>query len=159
MALSVTFLKLHSTLFIFQGGFYYPFFCFFTLWFIAGPVVILVLAIRHGVGGWSHLDRACLAIAGLGIAGWLILDEPRIGVLLHTLADIAGTAPTVRKAWREPASEPLTPWLWFLTASSLNLFLIEHLSIGEALYPIWLCLSCVLVVGALVMRSKAFYRR
>ena len=42
MALSVTFLKLHSTLFIFQGGFYYPFFCFFTLWFIAGPVVILV---------------------------------------------------------------------------------------------------------------------
>ncbi len=27
---------------VLQGGFYYPFFCFYTLWFISGPVVILV---------------------------------------------------------------------------------------------------------------------
>ena len=127
-----------------------------TLWvplaYALGPVVILALAIRRGVGGWSRLDRACLIIAAMGLAGWLLLDEPRIGVVLHTLADIAGTAPTLRKAWREPASEPLTPWLWFFAASSLNLALIQHLSIGEALYPIWLCLSCMLIIGALITR-------
>ena len=26
----------------FQGGFYYPFFCFYTLWFVSGPAIIVL---------------------------------------------------------------------------------------------------------------------
>ena len=25
-----------------QGGFYYPFFCFYTLWFVASPAIIIL---------------------------------------------------------------------------------------------------------------------
>ena len=29
-------------LFLSQGGFYYPFFCFYTLWFVASPAIIIL---------------------------------------------------------------------------------------------------------------------
>ena len=29
-------------MFVLQGGFYYPFFCFYTLWFVASPAIIIL---------------------------------------------------------------------------------------------------------------------
>ncbi len=51
-----------------------------------GPVAILLASIRHGEGGWSPLDRSCLGLAALGLAGWAVSGDPRVGVVLHTLA-------------------------------------------------------------------------
>ena len=41
------FMFIYSTFFTLKhypekGGFYYPFFCFFTLWFVAGPTIIVI---------------------------------------------------------------------------------------------------------------------
>ena len=34
--------KFKYHLFLLQGGFYYPFFCFYTLWFVASPAIIIL---------------------------------------------------------------------------------------------------------------------
>ena len=55
-------------LFLLQGGFYYPFFCFYTLWFVASPAIIIlgnnliakwvrekvIVSVEHCVGLLGH---------------------------------------------------------------------------------------------------------
>jgi hypothetical protein len=115
------------------------------LTYIIGPAVISLLAIRRGVGGWSVLDRGCLALAALSIALWAITGDPVLAVLLTSIADIAGSTPTIVKSWRDPRSEDLLSWCMFAGANLLNLLLIEHWSVGAALYPTTLCVPAALI--------------
>jgi len=117
-----------------------------------GPVAILLASIRHGEGGWQPLDRACLGLAALGLAGWAVSGDARVGVVLHTLADAAGTVPTWRKAWRDPAHENRPAWTIYALASLLNLFAISEWSVGEAFYNGWLVLCCASMALILWLR-------
>ena len=47
-----------------------------------GCVLILALALRHGASGRNPVDTTCLAIAGSGLALWLLTDEPVAGLVL-----------------------------------------------------------------------------
>jgi hypothetical protein len=117
-----------------------------------GPVAILLASIRHGEGGWQPLDRACLGLAALGLAGWAVSGDPRVGVVLHTLADAAGTVPTWRKAWRDPAHENRAAWTAYAVAALLNILAIASWSIGEAFYNGWLVLCCGSMAAILWLR-------
>jgi hypothetical protein len=117
-----------------------------------GPLAILLASIRHGEGGWSRLDRACLGIAAGGVAGWAITGDPRVGVVLHTIADAAGTVPTWIKSWRDPAHENRRAWTIYAVAATLNLGAITAWTIGEALFSVWLALCCVSVALILWIR-------
>lgn len=33
-----------------KGGFYYPFFCFYSLWFVSGPIIIIIA--NHVIAQW-----------------------------------------------------------------------------------------------------------
>ena len=49
------FMFIYSTFFTLKhypekGGFYYPFFCFYTLWFVAGPCIIIIS--NHIIAQW-----------------------------------------------------------------------------------------------------------
>ena len=117
-----------------------------------GPVAILLASIRHGEGGWRPLDRACLGVAAAGLAGWAITGDPRVGVVMQTLADAAGTVPTWIKAWRDPAHENRTAWTMYAVAALLNVFAIASWSIGEAFYNLWLVGCCGSVAAILWLR-------
>ena len=117
-----------------------------------GPIAILLASIRHGEGGWSPLDRSCLGLAAFGLVGWAVSGDPRVGVVLQTLADAVGTVPTWIKAWRDPAHENRRAWTCYAAASVLNLFAIASWSIGEVCYNAWLVLCCGSVAAILWIR-------
>jgi len=117
-----------------------------------GPIGILLASIRHGEGGWSPLDRSCLGLAALGLIGWAVSGDPRVGVVLQTVADAAGTVPTWVKAWRDPAHENRRAWTLYAIAALLNLFAITNWSIGEAFYNGWLVLCCTSIAAILWLR-------
>ncbi len=119
-----------------------------------GPVAILLASIRHGEGGWRPLDRGCLGLAALGLIGWAVSGDPRIGVILHTLADAAGTVPTWIKSWRDPAHENRRAWTVYAVASTLNLLAITSWTVGEAFYNVWLMLCCCSVAAILWLRPR-----
>ena len=54
--------------------------------------LIFLLAIRNGVGGLRPIELAMMAIAGAGVAGWLVASEPLIATLCVVIADILGAA-------------------------------------------------------------------
>ncbi len=114
-----------------------------ALTYIIGPVVISLLAVSRGEGGWSRLDRSCLGLAALSLALWALTGDPVLAVVLTSIADLCGSIPTVLKAWHDPKSEDRLSWLMFASANLLNLLLIPYWSIGTALYPFALSVPAV----------------
>src|SRR4051812_10177664 len=53
----------------------------------AGTTAVFLLAIRLGTGGVSRTELALIALAGLGVVGWLIEDEPIIATTCVIVAD------------------------------------------------------------------------
>ena len=75
---------------------------------------VLVLAIRFGTGGMSELDAALMVLAGAGLAGWLLADDPLVATACVVAADLIAAGMMVPKTWRDPGSET---WSTFAGAS------------------------------------------
>lgn len=113
---------------------------------------VCILAIRHGTGGWSRLDRACLGTAGLSLVLWPMFDQPLIAVVLPALADLAGTIPTIVKAWRDPGSEHRGAWCLFMSASLIAVIgiAIDTPDLRNLCYPVCILIGTVAVVAGLL---------
>lgn len=120
--------------------------------YIIGPIAILLASLRHGEGGWSWLDRSCLAGAAVGLLAWLGTGDPRVGVWLHTGVDALGTVPTLLKSWRDPVHENRRAWTIYAVSALLNLFAIQAWTVGEAVFAVWLAIGCSGVAGILWWR-------
>lgn len=117
-------------------------------------LIVVGLSIRRGEGGWSRLDRSCLAISALSLVVWWWSGEPLIAVAMNALADAAGTVPTVVKAWRDPARENGRAWLFFCAAAVVDLCLVSEPTLAQLLYPAALALSSLAVVVACHRRRR-----
>jgi hypothetical protein len=53
---------------------------------------IFLLSIRRGEGGLSPADVIMITIAGLGVIGWIVADEPVIATACVVAADLIGAA-------------------------------------------------------------------
>jgi hypothetical protein len=90
-----------------------------------GCLAILILALRQGSFAHNRLDATCLAVAGLGIAGWVLSDDPAIGLVLFLGADACGAVPTIRNVLADPARESLTGWAILALAGGAAVLSVE----------------------------------
>ena len=49
-------------------------------------------------------------VAAVGVAGWILTDDPAIGLALFLGADACGAVPTIRNVLTDPARESVTGW-------------------------------------------------
>ena len=68
---------------------------------------VFLLSIRRGEGGLSPADVFMVTLAGGGVIGWIIADEPVIATACVVAADLIGAAMMVPKTYRDPGSETL----------------------------------------------------
>jgi hypothetical protein len=104
-----------------------------------GVTTIAALALFRGTGGRTGSDFACLALTGVGVGLWFLLDDPVLGLAMFMIADIAGAAPTLRDTWHDPRKERPEPWLLGLAGSAVNLTLVDPSSwtAGVDGFSIW----------------------
>ena len=108
---------------------------------------ILVLAIRLGSGGLRASDRALISLAGAGVAGWLIVDEPLVATACVVAADLIAAAMMVPKTHRDPDSETLSTFALASLGGALAAGSVAAVEPGLLLYPVYYCL----VNGALAL--------
>lgn len=139
------------------GASYYSSGANHTIWvpvsYVVGPLIIAILSIKHGEGGWTRFDRNCLLGAGISLVLWRLFDSPLIALLINLFIDFMGALPTIRKAYNEPESEDRTAWALFFTGNTANLFAVEKWTFAISIYPIYMFLTSGLIM-ALVFRSK-----
>jgi hypothetical protein len=115
--------------------------------------VIFLLSIRRGEGGLSPADVLMLALAGGGVIGWIVADEPVIATACVVVADLIGAAMMVPKTYRDPGSETLATFALASLSGALAAGAVGTLDTSLLLYPVYYCLAN----GALAV--LIYYRR
>jgi hypothetical protein len=130
-----------------------------TLWisgsYVAGPLVVFLLSLRFGAGGWSRLDRLCLLLSALSAVLWTITREPLLALWLNIGVDSLGAVPTIAKTGRAPDSESRPAWACFFAGALLTLVAARSWSLAAIAYPLYLfAVSTVMLVFILGRKRR-----
>jgi hypothetical protein len=126
-----------------------------SLWFAGlnalGNLVVFLLSLKYGVGGWQKIDVVALAVAIVGVLVSLIAHAPFVALLGVILADFAGSVPTFEKVYRLPSSETSITWFALGLSSFLAIFSVGNWKFSLILYPLYFTVDnmAVLVAQAL----------
>src|SRR3954466_3210817 len=88
----------------------------------------------------SRVEVLMIAIAGGGVAGWLVADEPVVATACVVTADCIGVALMIPKTYRDPGSETLT-FAPPSVAGALAAAAVAQLDAALLLYPAYYCLA------------------
>lgn len=114
--------------------------------FAVSSLVIFLLSIKYGIGGFSKLDISCFVIAIFGIGLWVYTKNPVLALFSSIVADFTGYLPTIIKSYKLPKSEV---WTFFFTgalSAALNLLATEKWSIESFAYPLYIIIVNMIVV-------------
>lgn len=106
-----------------------------------GSMIVLGLSLRFGVGGWTVLDRAALAIASVGVVVAVFAHQPVVAILGVILADISGTVLTILKTYHAPDSETTISWVLTGTGAMTGVLSVGKFDVVLLLYPTYLMLA------------------
>lgn len=129
-----------------------------TIWipasYVLGSLIVAILSLRHGEGGWTLLDKICLGGAGVSIVLWWLFADPFLALLTNIATDLFGLLPTIRKSYLHPRGENRAAWTLDSLASVINLFGVERWTLSLAVYPIYLVVFNSLIASILFLRRK-----
>ncbi len=114
------------------------------------PILIFLLSLKYGVGGYAKLDIVCLIGAAVGLIAWKLTDSPQTALFINIFIDGLGFIPTFKKTYVDPNSESRLAWIIGASATIVNLFAINSWDLDIALYPIYLALFNSIVVVLLL---------
>jgi hypothetical protein len=109
--------------------------------------LIFVLSIRRGEGGLSATEVVMIAVAGVGVIGWVVADEPLVATACVVAADLIGAAMMIPKTYRDPESETLITFVLASIGGALAAGAVGAVDVSLLLYPVYYCL----VNGALAL--------
>jgi len=120
--------------------------------YMIGPIVITALCLKQIDKTYSRLDIICLVLSLLSLFIGYLFDKFYFSLIINILADSFGVIPTLKKSYNNPYSENLTAWILFFTGNIINIYTIAYPFSFQHLYPIYLTLVSILVVGILLYK-------
>jgi len=133
-----------------------------SLWFagvqVGGTIIIFLLSIRFGVGGFLNLrDSAVLCVAAFGLVIWYFTEDAAYALMISISISLLGGIVTIAKAYEHPESETLTSWAISLAASSLAIMSLHDADWLMLAYPAYLfTLNGAIVLAILFGRKKPY---
>lgn len=119
-----------------------------------GSCLILGLSVRLGSGGLSRIDLALIALAGVGVAGWLAVDTPMVATVCVIAADLIAAVMMLPKTWRAPETETLSTFVLAAVGGALTVGAVGSMSVALLVYPVYFFL-----VNAALALVIAYRRR
>jgi hypothetical protein len=124
-------------------------------WFLWGDFtitgIVFLLSLWRGVGGWTKLDKVCLAIAFLGVVLWQ-LSSSLLFILIGTIiADLMGVIPTLKKALRDPASENAATFVASAVAAAMGFVAVGVWNWQLLFLPMYLFLANAVVAQTILV--------
>jgi len=105
-----------------------------------GTCAVFVLSIWLGSGGVSRLELALMSLAGAGVVGWLVADEPMIATTCVIIADFIAAMMMLPKAWRDPHSETMSTYALASLAGMAAMGAVATPSVPLLMYPVYFAL-------------------
>lgn len=101
-------------------------------------LVMFLMSIKYGYGGWEKIDIVCLVIATVGIVLWKTTSNPILGVYSAVVADLVGMVPALIKTYRLPDTEYWLTYVFDLSAIVLTTIAVTGGAFNDYLYPVYL---------------------
>lgn len=134
---------------------YYSLGAWSTLWFAipGGTVIVTLLSLKYGQGGWNRFDLFCLSGAFIALFLWFLSGNPLLAMITLIVTDFFAYLPTIKKTYADSSSESRLAWGMFAVAGLLNFLAIDRWALDIALYPVYMLVFNTLVFW-LTMRRQ-----
>lgn len=116
-------------------------------------ILIFILSLKRGMGGWGRSDLICLAIALLGIFLWQTTKNPALALYASIAADFTGMVPALIKTYRFPETEIWSFYFLDIFAAGFSLLAVQSFIPQQFSYQLYL-MVINLVMVLLVLRPK-----
>ncbi len=97
-----------------------------------------------------------IALSALPV--WYWMSNPLWAVVILTTVDMLGFAPTLRKVYHAPYSEPISFITLFFARNILVLFALEYYSLTTVLFPAVIATACLLLIALMLLRRRVITR-
>lgn len=115
---------------------------------------IFALALVKGKKDFPPADWLCLCGCVAALALWAVTDNPLSAIILITIIDALAFAPTFRKSYSKPYSEPAFTYALSGLKFLIALFALQEVSMVTVLYPASLVIANGAFVLLLVIQRK-----
>ena len=123
-----------------------------------GTCLVFGLSVRLGYGKLTRVDLSLIALAGVGVAGWLAVDEPVIATTCVIAADFVAVLMMMPKTWRDPHSETLSTFVLAAGCGVLTTGAVGSLSVSLLAYPVYFAAVNAAVAGVIAYRRRVLER-
>jgi len=113
---------------------------------------IFAVSLRLGEKDIRPFDWFCLVTALLSLIPWLLTNDPLISVIIITVIDALGFAPTVRKAYQKPRQETVTTFVMSVIKYGLVVTALQKYTPVTLLFPVAVGIMNALFVLMLLVR-------
>jgi hypothetical protein len=127
---------------------------FVTLSAVILTFIIFGLGLKQGDKDITRSDTAFFLLALVAAGFWLVADQPLISIILLTLTEVLGFAPTIRKSWHKPHEETLFSWTLNGFRFMLAIFALGEINVVTALYPVVWAVGNLGLAALLVVRRR-----
>ena len=111
-----------------------------TLGEMVGSLAILALALNHGVGGFSKIDKVCYTLLIADLIIWQATGNTLLALHLGVLADLIAFSPTLIKTWHKPWTETPVFFITGIIAPTLNIVAAGKYSYAVLLFPAYIAI-------------------
>lgn len=126
--------------------------------FTLTTIVIFLLSLKYGMGGFNKFDLYCFAAAALIIVVWINTGNPLVALYMGLSAKMIGYLPVIKKSYLYPKTENTLSWAMAAVASLLNLFALTSLQLSMVLAPLSTALADTLIASLLLFPSWRFMK-
>lgn len=120
----------------------------------AVSVLIFATSLFRGERNITRSDWACLLGAGLAAVLWGVTDNALLAVILVSVIDALGFAPTFRKSFHRPHEETLITYELSGIKFVLALIALDNFTAVTAFYPASLVLMNGVFAAMLIIRRR-----
>jgi len=124
------------------------------------PLMIFIASFFVKKAYWrlSTFDYICGILSAIALILWLVTSEPNIAIILAIFSDALAAFPTIQKAWKNPETESVWPYIIGVFAP-LSSFVVATLwSFSELAFPFYLIIiNFVLIVS--IYNRKIRYKK
>ena len=115
---------------------------------------IFALAFRYGEKNITRGDWLCLWISLTAIPLWMITSTPIWSMVLITVIDFVGFAPTIRKSYHKPFEETVIVYTLGAIKHSMGIAALDKCSIITLLYPLSLVITNAGLAALIMVRRS-----
>jgi hypothetical protein len=116
--------------------------------------VIAIIGLWQKHVSYDKYDWIAMAGALIGIFLWWLTKNPLYAVILVTIADVIGTIPTFRKAYRAPFEENALSFSISAINYPISIAALGSLSLTTVLYPAVITIMDAFLVPLILIRRK-----